>query len=126
MKDDKALRKAMSQIEAPLPNGFHSRVMEKIYQEAEYVNKKSYVMGVVLASMVSLLLITGAVYLLAVYSEFSVLGSIPRINLHFLTGPTLVYYVCFASIVIVLLTLDLLIRQIIDSPVAQQSHKNSK
>jgi hypothetical protein len=48
MKDDKALRKAMSQIEAQLPYGFHSRVMEKIYQEAEYGNNKSYVMGVLL------------------------------------------------------------------------------
>jgi hypothetical protein len=121
MNEDKVLRKALSQTEAQLPDGFHARVMERIHQVAEYRDKRNYAAGIVLAAVVSLSLVSGAVYLLAMYSDFSFTRLFSAINFQFLTGPaadlylmtdpSLVYYACFALIVIVLLTIDLLLRQ---------------
>lgn len=131
MNDDKAIRKALSQTEAKLPDDFHALMMKRIHQEIEYRNKRNFAAGVVLAGMVSLFLISGAVYLLAMYSDFSFTRLFSAINFQFLTrpsaaldflagpaadlylmtDPSLVYYACFALIVIVLLTIDLLLRQ---------------
>jgi hypothetical protein len=112
MNEDKVLRKALSQTEAQLPDGFHARVMERIHQVAEYRDKRNYAAGIVLAAVVSLSLVSGAVYLLGMYSDFSFTSLFSAINFQFLTGLSAAgYYACFALIVIVLLTIDLLLRQ---------------
>ncbi len=112
MKQDKALRKTLSQSEAQLPDGFHSRMMHAIHQEAERMSRRSYVRDVAMVAAVSFLLMAAAVYILTVYTQFSITCIIPRLDLDFLTKPSVVYYAYFASIVIVLLTLDLLFRKI--------------
>ncbi len=111
MKQDKALRKTLSQCEAQLPDGFHPRMMDAIHQEAERISRRSYVRGVAMAAAVSFLLMAAAVYLLAVYTQFNLAGIIPRLDMGLLTKPSAVYSAYFASIIIVLLTLDLLFRQ---------------
>lgn len=131
MIDDKALRIALSQSEAQLPDGFHARVMEKIHREAALRDKRNYLAGIVLAGVLSFILVSGAVFLLAIYSDFSFSRLFRPIDLQFLAGlseamramtssrlgfhllaaPSLVYYACFTSVVLVLLLLDLLIRQ---------------
>ncbi len=112
MDRDKALRKALSRIEAPLPHGFHNRVMDRIHREAALRDQRNDALSVVLAGMVSLFLIAAAVYLLAVYSGFTMPDLIPTVHLDFLSGPSVVYSATLAAIVVVLLLLDLLLRQI--------------
>lgn len=113
MKQDKALRKALQQNEAQLSYDFHNQVMKRIYLKAEHINKREFVMSIVLAGLGSMILMAGAVYVLSVYSNFSIRYLIPNINLNFLTNTSVVYSACFALIVFVLLTLDLLLRNII-------------
>ncbi len=111
MKPDSALRKVLNQHEAQLPHGFHNRMMEKIHQEAELKNRREYLAGIVFASVVTMVLMGGAAYLLSTYSNFNIRFLIPNLSHYFLASTTVVYSAYLSLIVMVLLALDLFLRQ---------------
>ena len=112
MKQDKALRKTLSYKESQLPFGFNERVMEKIYLEVEYKNKRNYNLGIVLASIVSFLLFGGALYLMHLYFNFNVLELFSGFNRQTQYGLPITYYLYMSFMVLILLGLDYKFRQV--------------
>lgn len=72
-KKDRALRKALkAKSMGDLPYGFEHRLMGSILRDAAAKRKRGYVLGLVLVSAVSVLMVIGMVVLLR-FSTFSVI-----------------------------------------------------
>ncbi|MBW6480035.1 MAG: hypothetical protein K0B37_11445 [Bacteroidales bacterium] len=113
MKQDKALRKTLSQFEPQLPFGFHDKVMKKIHLEAELQKKRNYILDILVAGTVSFLLFAGAIYTLNNYLGYNILKIFQGLNIPSQHGLPVSFYICMSFIVLLLLGMDFKLRQII-------------
>jgi uncharacterized membrane protein YqhA len=110
MKQDKAIAKALQrQSGSALPDGFNSRMMEKIFLAEAKRKRQAFILNICLISFVSLSLIAMAVYLL--WDSLSAL-TFRMPTLHVTSEALSQYGFCFyiAFLVMVLFGLDHLFR----------------
>jgi hypothetical protein len=112
MERDKAIRKVVLRMSEPFPAGLEDRLMSRIAISHEKKQKKEHVFGIVMASLVSMLLIGGAIVIMKAYFPLS--PEFGKMSLKFSeqTSGLLVFSCFIAGIVLLLLFLDTYIRQI--------------
>jgi hypothetical protein len=112
MKQDKAIRKALTTHHIPtLSGGFNTRMMHQLYELAEKKRKRVYAFSLSIISLVSLGLVSMGIYLLKDY--------IPSdITLHLLDSGNLMHTLSrygfslyIASLILILIALDNWFRQ---------------
>lgn len=113
MKQDKALKKTLTKVDpGGLSYGFDQRVMHAVYVAAEKKNKRSSILSLGLVSLVSLLIIGGAVYLINTYTSFSLSFTFPQIQFTKESRNILFFSSYIAAIVLVLLGFDTFFRRL--------------
>lgn len=119
MKQDKALKKTLANIESKgLSYGFDQKVMKLVLVEAEKKRKRTNVLSLGLVSMVSLLIVVGASYLINTYTSFSSSISFPQIQFSESTRSIIFFSLYIAAIVLILLGFDGYLRRL-----KQKQHK---
>lgn len=113
MKTDKALHKALQRHKnTGLSFGFDQRVMKAVFIAAEKRKKRSTVLSFALVSLVSLLIIGGATYLIKTYTSFCFSLTFPRIHFSEESRDILFFSFYIGSIVLVLLGFDSFFRKL--------------
>jgi hypothetical protein len=112
MERDKAIRKVVLRMSEPFPAGLEGRLMSRVAISHEKKQKKEHVFGMVMASLVSMLLIGGAVLIMKAYFPLSPGFGKMSLELTEQTSVLLVFFCFIAGIVLLLLFLDNYIRQI--------------
>ena len=113
MKQDKALRKTLSQPKAQLPPGFHNQIMEKVYRADALRKKRNYMLGIAIASAASFLLFAGAMYTLDHYLGYNILNVFRGLNIQLQNNLPVSLYTFLSLITLILLTLDYKLRQLV-------------
>ena len=113
MNRDKALHKVLKTSgQNELPFGFEQRVMKAVFIKAEKEAKCRSALSLILVSLVSLAIISGAVYVLNLYYSLSFSLNVPRITYTSETKSILAFSFYIASIVLFLLGLDSYLRRL--------------
>lgn len=113
MKQDKALKKTLSKFKTGgLSYGFDQRVMNAIFVEADKKKKRSSILSLGLVSLVSLVIIGGAIYLINAYTSFSFSLTFPRMQFSEETRNILLFSFYIAALVLVLLGFDTFFRRL--------------
>lgn len=107
---DKALRKILKTQAAHLPFGFSNRVMKQVNLKIEHKNRRNYIIGIIIASLTSVILLVVSWYAIHRNLSLNTLHYFPNITIEKLSHPATPYLIVFFGIVLLLLFLDLSLR----------------
>jgi len=110
MEKDNAIKKALiGQEDINFPFTLRNKILLNINKEAEKQMKLKYIYGILLISCISLILTAGTIFLLV--TRFGLVFNFPTINLSFVSNPLFLSSLYLASIVLLLLILDDMLRK---------------
>lgn len=113
MERDRALKKVVkNSVSDNLSYGFENRVMKQIFYEAEKKKKKTYLYGIFLTSLVSLIMIAGCVLMLSRYFGLKFSLDWVQLNISGETFQTLMFFGNIAFVVLILLFIDTYLRRL--------------
>ena len=111
MKKDKAIEQALKNQVETLPAGFEAMVMEKVFIEAKRKERRSYVLNLLLISIISLGMLTGIFFLLKEVYSFNVFEHIAFNFFSLKNKDFFLFYFYIAFLILGLLGVDHFLRQ---------------
>ncbi len=107
MKEDKALKKVLKQKgKFQLPNHFEYTLMQAVYQEAEKKKRRSYAVGLITISFVSLSFIVATFFFISPYLDLRSYTKYISFN-----NPLFQFYSMIGFIALFLLMMESIIRK---------------